>query len=250
MNNDLISKVELLKSILVSRATALGPFHETEYKALRQELIGIPRVTKMLPRFVHTCRDLTEFWTFIKSEFSGTGSYDMRRAFLRERFGPLLAMLETELRTPSDSAITATVQAVSSVYIQEAWRKALERRSSDPEGAITVARTLLESVCKHILDAANTPYDDNTDLPKLYAMAAKQINLSPSQHTEQLFKQILGGCQTVVEGIGALRNRHSDAHGKGVSGTKPAPRHAELAVNLAGTMATFLLQTWEARKVS
>ena len=53
---------------------------------------------------------------------------------------------------------------------------------------------------------------------------------------------------SVVEGVGALRNRHSDAHGKGASGTKPAPRHAELAVNLSGTMATFLLQTWEARK--
>jgi hypothetical protein len=63
-----------------------------------------------------------------------------------------------------------------------------------------------------------------------------------------LFKQILGGCQTVVEGLGAMRNRHSDAHGKGISGIKPAARHAELAVNLSGTMATFLLQTWEAKK--
>jgi len=93
-------------------------------------------------------------------------------------------------------------------------------------------------------------YNDSTDLPKLYGLTSRQLNLSPSQHTEQLFKQILGGCQTVVEGLGALRNRHSDAHGKGISGTKAAPRHAELAVNLAGTMATFLLQTWEARKKS
>ena len=99
-----------------------------------------------------------------------------------------------------------------------------------------------------MLDAAGATYEDSVDLPKLYTLTAKQLKLSPSQHTEQLFKQILGGCQTVVEGLGALRNRHSDAHGKGVSGTKPAPRHAELAVNLSGTMATFLLQTWEARK--
>ena len=250
MNNDLISKVESLKAVLVSRATTSGPFYETEYKTLRRELSSIPRVANLLPRFVHACRDLSEFWSFIKSEFSGTGSYDMRRAFLRDKFAPLLEMLETESRTPSDSAITATVQAVNSTFIQEVWQKALERRSNDPEGAITAARTLLESVCKHILDVSIAPYDDTSDLPKLYSLAAKQLNLSPSQHTEQLFKQILGGCQTVVEGIGALRNRHSDAHGKGLSGTKPAPRHAELAVNLAGTMATFLLQTWEARKVS
>jgi hypothetical protein len=157
-------------------------------------------------------------------------------------------MLETEPRIPSDAAISAIVQAVSSEFVQDAWHKALERRSTDPEGAITASRTLLESVCKFILDTANSPYEDSADLPKLYTLTAKQLNLSPSQYTEQLFKQILGGCQTVVEGLGSLRNRHSDAHGKGISGTKPLPRHAELAVNLSGTMATFLLQTWESKK--
>jgi hypothetical protein len=244
MNDDLINKVESLKLMLVSYATS-GGGDSAEYKGLRQELLAIPRIANCMPRFVKACRDLGELWSFIRPKFK---TYAERREYLRNEFDPLLTMLETESRTPSDAGITATVQSVSSAYIQETWHKALERRSSDPEGAITAARTLLESVCKHILDAASTPYDDSADLPKLYSLTAKQLNLSPSQHTEQLFKQILGGCQTVVEGVGALRNRHSDAHGKGASGTKPAPRHAELAVNLSGTMATFLLQTWEARK--
>ena len=244
MNDELINKVESLKLMLVSHATGSGA-DTTEYKGLRQELMAIPRVAKLLPRFVHVCRDPGEYWSFIKAKFN---TYAERREYLRNEFNPLLTTLETESRTPSDAPITATVKSVSSAYIQETWHKALERRATDPEGAITAARTLLESVCKHILDAAGATYDDSADLPKLYSQTAKQLNLSPSQHTEQLFKQILGGCQTVVEGVGALRNRHSDAHGKGTSGTKPAPRHAELAVNLSGTMATFLLQTWEARK--
>lgn len=244
MNDELVNKIESLKLMLVGYATG-GGGDTLEYKGLRRELMATPRIAKLLPRFVHVCRDLGEFWSFIKPKFK---SYAERRDYLRDEFDPLLTMLETESRTPSDAGITATVKSVSSAYIQEAWHKALERRTTDPEGAITAARTLLESVCKHILDAAGTLYNDSADLPKLYSMTAKQLNLSPSQHTEQLFKQILGGCQTVVEGIGALRNRHSDAHGKGATGTKPAPRHAELAVNLSGTMATFLLQTREARK--
>ncbi|MEE5131143.1 abortive infection family protein [Pseudomonas alliivorans] len=36
---------------------------------------------------------------------------------------------------------------------------------------------------------------------------------------------------------------HSDSHGKGKAGVKAAPRHAELAVNLSGSMALFLLAT-------
>jgi hypothetical protein len=45
-----------------------------------------------------------------------------------------------------------------------------------------------------------------------------------------------------------LRNKIGDAHGKGGKPVKPSPRHAALAVNLAGTMATFLVETWLAKK--
>ncbi|MDP2811854.1 MAG: abortive infection family protein [Rhodocyclaceae bacterium] len=244
MNNDLINKVESLKVMLVSRATG-GEGDDLHYKNLRRELIALPRIGKLIPQVVQISRDLSEFWGFIKPKFA---TYAERREYLRKEFDPLLKTLEAESRTPSDAAISATIQAASLSHIQEAWQKALERRATDPEGAITAARTLLESVCKHVLDSTREDYDDGAELPKLYALTAKQLNLSPSQHTEQLFKQVLGGCQTVVEGLGAMRNRHSDAHGKGAAGTKPASRHAELAVNLAGAMATFLLQTWEARK--
>lgn len=244
MNDELVNKVESLKILLVSYATG-GGGDNIEYRSLRHDLMVIPRVAKLLPRCINVCRNLSEFWSFIKPKFP---TYAQRRDYLREEFDPVLSMLETEARTPSDATITETVRAISTAYVQEAWHKALERRATDPEGAITAARTLLESACKHILEAAGASYDDSIDLPKLYSLTAKQLNLSPSQHTEQLFRQILGGCQSVVEGLGALRNRHSDAHGKGAAGTKPASRHAELAVNLSGAMATFLLQTWEARK--
>ena len=119
---------------------------------------------------------------------------------------------------------------------------------SDPEGAITAARTLIECVCKHILDDQGVTYEDSADLPKLYRLASETLNIAPSQHTEKVFKQILGGCAAVVDGLGSLRNRLGDAHGKGSRTTKPAPRHAQLAVNLAGSMTSFLVATWQVRK--
>ena len=133
-------------------------------------------------------------------------------------------------------------------YISEAWDKARTRRHDDPEGAITAARTLLESVCKHILDEINVEYGDNADLPKLYGLTAEGLNLAPSQHTEDAFKKILGGAQSVVNGLANLRNRIGDAHGQGKRPVKPLPRHAELAVNMAGSMASFLLTTFEGKK--
>jgi hypothetical protein len=56
---------------------------------------------------------------------------------------------------------------------------------------------------------------DNDDLPKLYATAAEHLNLAPSQHTEVVFKSILGNCQSVVGNLAGLRNKLGDAHGQG-----------------------------------
>ncbi|MCK4815085.1 abortive infection family protein, partial [bacterium] len=92
-----------------------------------------------------------------------------------------------------------------------------------------------------------TTYKQDADLPKLYRKTAEVLNIAPSNHTEQVFKQILGGCTAVIEGLGALRNRISDAHGQGKRPVKPAARHAELAVNLSDSMASFLVATWEKR---
>ena len=79
-------------------------------------------------------------------------------------------------------------------------------------------------------------------------MTAKNLNLVPDQHNEKIFKQILNGYQSIVEGLGALRNKLSDSHGKRIGSVKPASRHAELAVNLAGTMTVVLFETYERKQ--
>jgi hypothetical protein len=65
------------------------------------------------------------------------------------------------------------------------------------------------------------------------------------KYAERIFKQIFGGCQTVIEGVGALRNELSDAHGRGKMNVQPGIHHAAFAVNLAGAVALFLVQSWE-----
>ncbi len=240
---ELLRIVESIKNMFVARATGGAP-DDCEYQELRHRLIADQRAKDKLPRFVHTCRSLDEFWGYIKPLVTG---YAERREYLRKEFDPLLTQLENWRIAPSEDSTTVALRKFDSDHVTEAWRKALDRKATDPEGAITAARTLLESVCKHILDDKNEQYSDKSDLKTLYNQVAKLLNISPSQHTEDVFRQILGGCHSIVEGLGAMRNRLSDAHGKGRVGVKPAPRHAELAVNLAGTMATFLIATWEAR---
>jgi hypothetical protein len=237
-------QVESLQNLLLAHATG-GEADNDQYVELRLWLIGQDHLKDLVPSFVRTCRDLSQFWQHIKGKF---GKYAERRAYIWEAFQPLLDKLENAGSLPADRVVTGALTKFDAAHVHEAWEKALERRTTDPEGAITISRTLLESVCKHILEEAERPVDDSPDLTKLYRQTAEQLNLAPSQHTEQVFKQILGGCTSVVEGLGALRNRLSDAHGKTKAGVKPAPRHAELAVNLSGALASYLLATWEAKR--
>jgi len=214
------------------------------YKELRF-LFGDRLDTKTkLPAFVRRCSDLAQFWGFIKYE---RPSYQERRTLIWDSFRSLIEYLEAEDRAPGVAPITEVLERFDPEHVQAAWQKALDRRMIDPEGAITAARMMLETVCKHILDEANSPYPDTADLPKLWALTAEHLNLAPHQHQEGVFKAILGNCQSVVNHLAAIRNKIGDAHGQGRRQVKPKPRHAELAVNLAGTMAAFLVSTWTER---
>lgn len=161
---------------------------------------------------------------------------------------PLYAVTAHAIGSPADAAISMALERFEPEQIHVRWTAALDRRSTDPAGAITLARTLLEDVCRWLLEELGEQPGNQDDLPALYRKLAKRLKLAPDDHSEQVFKQILGSCQQVVELLGALRNKLGDADGSGPRRAKPAGRHAELAVNLAGSMATFLVATWEARK--
>jgi hypothetical protein len=241
---DISEQIESLQNLLIAVATG-GSGDAAAYRELRNQITTHHLLRDIAPRFVRTCRSTSEFWQFIKYKFS---TYAERRDYIWNEFRPMLDRLEGARAAPSDHNVSVTLAKFDADSVHQVWLKALERRESDPEGAITLARTLLESVCKHVLDQQVVTYKADADLPDLYKATAKTLNIAPSQHSEQIFKQILGGCTAVVEGLGALRNRLSDAHGQGKKSVKPASRHAELAVNLAGAVAIFLIATNDAQR--
>ncbi|PFW89211.1 abortive phage resistance protein [Bacillus toyonensis] len=173
--------------------------NEGEY---RQKLIKIPQIKSHLPRFIKTCRTLGEFLDHIK-EVSGT--YQGRRDYLRDEFNDVLTMLEERVSSasPIDGEFSATISGnIDYDYVHTVWQKAFDRRTSDPEGAITIARTLLEATCKHIMYETNVEYNDKAELPQLYKGVQGVLNLAPNEHTEQIFKEILSECVSVVKGLG------------------------------------------------
>ena len=238
-----LERAAFFEELLIDRATG-GTIRVDQYKRARGFFISDPALRRRIPQWLHTRRTLGQYWDFIKGEF---GSYAERREFIRQELAPLFEYLEFGPRAPHADRVGTAASSISPAYVRVIWEKALERTSEDPDGAITSARELMEAVLKHLADDLDVGYGENPDLHDLYKSVADELNLTPEQHEEKLFKQILGSCSGVVSGIGRIRNVFGDAHGKGSTTYRSGARHARLAVNMAGTMCLFLIETAEAR---
>ncbi|TIQ62004.1 MAG: abortive phage resistance protein [Mesorhizobium sp.] len=241
-----VERARMLEGIMIAAATD-GGTDELAYGHLRREFVTSDEYGALVPCFLRTHRDLKAFRRMTQSQFR---HWHERREFIAAGFTPIMDHLEGRNKAPGDAIATDALQSFDTDGVAVVWTKALGRRQNDPEGAITVARTLLETVCKRILDDLASPYNDTDDLPKLYGLVAKELSVAPSQHTLEPIKAILGGAMNLVNGIGTLRNRMSDSHGRGGLPVKPSPRHASLAVNTAGAIATFLVETHRERSGS
>ena len=233
-----------LQKLLIAVATGILTKDDHGYGAVRSRFMGNAVLAKLLPQCVRACRNLAQFWSYIKPKFE---TYEERKRYLWSEMQGLLDYLEGHHKTPADDSISDRLKQFDADGVHAIWAKTLERRIGDPEGAITSARTLLETVCKHVLDAQGVAYDSKADLPALYALTSKSLRLAPHQYAEDTFKKILGGVTAVVGELGSLRNRLGDAHGQGRQAVKPGERHAALAVNLAGSIAMFIVDTFNAR---
>ncbi len=184
-----IEALEAFQNLLISIATGAKNV-EVEYRKLRIDVNSLSGVNELLPSFARTCRNSDQFWQFIKSKFS---TYQERRDYIAKEFSQAFNYLESLSKNIVDVTVSASVNAVTHKYIDAEWKKALIRNKTDPEGAITTARTLVETTCKYILDSSKIEFDDGMELPRLYKLVAQSLNLAPDQHTEQIFRQILGG---------------------------------------------------------
>ncbi|HCF9254930.1 TPA: abortive infection family protein [Pseudomonas aeruginosa] len=142
--------------------------------------------------------------------------------------------------TPADEILTNLLEGISSHSIRESWEKALNRRSTDPRGAITAARALLEATLKWIIEQRGGSVTDKNNELFNRAISALGLDLKgkPLEKTIQ-------GLNAIIWSVGDMRNRHGDAHGAASCDNSPTKNEAGFCVNLASAAALYLLEEFE-----
>lgn len=132
--------------------------------------------------------------------------------------------------------------------ILEEWKRAQSEILVNPEDAITHASSLIETLCKHLLEKMSVPVPNNQIVTTLFKETAKSLGLDPANQANPELTGLCGGLNTVTQQLGALRTKFGSAHGKDPSHISLTSSHARLAVNSAGCLATFLLDRWREKK--
>jgi hypothetical protein len=147
-----------------------------------------------------------------------------------------------------DGGLTSNLENSESDIVRQCWLKAVERVTKDPEGAITAARSLVEAGCKHVLDELGESSEPKLELPRLFKAATGLLKLDPTANIDESLRRALQGCASIVDGLAHLRNQLGDAHGRSQRAARPARRHAEFVVMIAGAMTGFLLATLDSQR--
>ncbi len=237
-----LEQLEAFETMALSVATG-GSVSNAEWSERRDPLTESPFVESQVPRFVRTCSTPHQFFR----QSQAWGGYQERRSHIADAFSTARQALVGP-PTPAAGPVAAAVADLNSEYVSGQWTEALERVSEDPDGAITLARSFLESVLKHVLDDFGESHSSSDTLPGLFRTVARRLDLAPDQQTEPEFRRLLGGATTVVEATATIRNRLGDAHGRGRTDSAAHSHHAELAVNAAGTVASFILLRWRSSR--
>jgi len=149
---------------------------------------------------------------------------------------------ESLVASPTKTA-DVVVDPISRAFVEEQVVKCRGKLDSgDYDGAITNARTLIEAVLYGIEERITGTKGEHADLGDLFKRIQKPLNLDPANpKLSNTLRQVLTGFVSVVNGLAALRNGMSDAHGGRV---KPERHHAVLAINSAMTFTDFLCETF------
>jgi hypothetical protein len=146
-------------------------------------------------------------------------------------------------------ALTAAImQAMDTV--QRDLDRALASVETDPEDAVTAACSVIESLCRSILSELGLPLPVQLDIQGLYKAVRDPLGLAPGKEDmapdiANDVRAILGGLNSTVQGIGALRTHAGHAHGRGRGFRRIDARIARLAIHTASGIALFIIETWQ-----
>jgi len=142
--------------------------------------------------------------------------------------------------------IKAVAATLNSDTLYEDLRRLERIGDSEPAEAIALAKEIVESCCKLILDDRKVPYTEKVEIPELVKLLRKEIQIMPegidaSAKGANEIKGILSSLGNIAHSLAPLRNAYGKGHGRGRASKGLQTSHARLAIVAASTVVDFVV---------
>lgn len=183
---------------------------------------------------------------------SSISRYDEKYARIHQKCKAIMDRLEG-----GSSVIAKTADSLKGKFSSEYMSRQIElmvsMQSTNPTNAIGMAKELIESCCKTILENLGIAWSKTDDVPQLTSKTMDALNLLPAsvQATDQgadAIKAVLGNLRAIPSKLAEIRNPFGSGHGKSTSFQGLEERHAKLAVGSSITFVDFIWSTYENQK--
>ncbi len=183
---------------------------------------------------------------------SSISRYDERYAKIFKKCKAIIDRVEGGSSTIAQTADNLK-RKFSSEYMSQQIELMVSMQLTNPTNAIGLAKELIESCCKTILDELGIEWSKNDDVPQLTNKTMGALNLLPAniQETDQgadAIKAVLGNLRAISTKLAEIRNPFGSGHGKSASFQGLEERHAKLAVGSSITFVDFIWSTFENQK--
>jgi hypothetical protein len=158
--------------------------------------------------------------------------------------------IDLGIETPDFIPAVAEIENVFKVNYQTAqqtFQKALNQCYENPENAVALANSALESIIKHILKNEHFGgFDRNKTLYALTIDLLKQFNLFPPKDMPVEIKNIGSSLLKITQNIENLRSNNTNSHGKlSDDYVVTDPVYSFFVVNSVTTVGLFMISFYE-----
>ena len=142
--------------------------------------------------------------------------------------------------------IMAVAASLNSDNLYEDLRRLEQIGDREPGEAIALAKEIVESCCKLILDDRGVTYGEKANIPALLKLLRNEIQIMPDGIEENAraskeIREVLTSLGKIAHALGPIRNAYGKGHGRGRGFKGLEARHARLAIGAASTFVDFVL---------
>lgn len=160
------------------------------------------------------------------------------RALLADESGVIDAEMADSLTTAGDE------------NLHRLWQDAVDATRADSADALTRCSRFLEAVCAKILRERGVALPKDKSMSPLVKACLETLTWPAEKEAEEDVKKLLGGIQSITQGIGALRTHFGTAHGATSHLPPLDPGYAVFVKQATVAAATFLLDRHQARPLA